>query len=134
MRCEWTYPPEEDQASIARADVGRRLSEARLGQDLLRDAEMVTDELVANAITHAGTEFRVALAVDDELVRIAVSDWDDRLPVMQVPTPEATSGRGLLIVATLALSWGFEATARDRTTGKTVWAVLAISPPGDRPL
>jgi anti-sigma regulatory factor (Ser/Thr protein kinase) len=134
MRWKCTYPPHEGEATAARADVARLLVEARLGQALRWEAAMVTDELVGNAIRHAGTEFTVTVEVDDEFVRITVSDWDPCPPVMTAVGPEATSGRGLVIVATLAMSWGFETTERDGTSGKAVWAALAIRPADDGPL
>jgi anti-sigma regulatory factor (Ser/Thr protein kinase) len=108
-----------------------------ISAELLADTATVTAELVGNAIRHArplpGEVIRVAwrLRADGAaaIVEVRVTDGGaERLPAPRVASPDATDGRGLAIVATLALRWGVE---RDGL-GQCVWAELggAVEPVG----
>ncbi len=102
--------------------------------DLSDDAELCMSELAGNAALHSGSAFlEVAVRVDGEGVTISVTDDgpvppDAVVPRLVVPEDgapvdpeaEATTGRGLGIVAVLATEWGVERTP----TGKCVWARL----------
>ena len=96
----------------------------------LDPARQVVAELAANAATHSrvpGRDFRLVLYVVGGTLRIEVTDTcGDRLPHPQAPTPDAESGRGLLLVETLADRWGVAHGPRPR---KTVWAELNLTPP-----
>ncbi|MDQ1046544.1 ATP-binding protein [Streptomyces sp. V4I2] len=95
----------------------------------LDPARHLVAELAANAATHSrvpGRDFRVTLYVVADTLRIEVTDTcGDRLPQPQVPTPDAESGRGLLLVEALADRWG---TAQGPHPRKTVWAELRLPP------
>ncbi|MGW2121264.1 ATP-binding protein [Streptomyces sp. SM1] len=97
-------------------------------------ASHVIAELAANAATHGrlpGRSFRLTLYVVGATLRIEVSDTrGDRMPVPQVPDTTAESGRGLLLVETLADRWGV---TEGRFPRKTVWAELGFSPPEPAP-
>ncbi|MFJ9028010.1 ATP-binding protein [Streptomyces sp. NPDC102274] len=88
----------------------------------------VVAELAANAVTHGrtpGRDFEVRLALSAVVVRGEVLDTrPDRLPrvpgLTLPPPPDATNGRGLLLVAAYADRWGWS--VRDAYTTKTVWA------------
>ena len=56
------------------------------------------------------------------VVRVEITDPDDRLPSMAAPDPDALGGRGLIIVNGLASAWGVEPTTKG---GKTVWFELS---------
>ncbi|MGW5774929.1 ATP-binding protein [Streptomyces sp. NPDC003863] len=92
-------------------------------------AAHIVAELASNAVTHGrvpGRDFRLAMSAADGTLRIEVTDTrGDRLPRTGHPTA-AESGRGLLIVAGLARSWGVRPGPVPR---KTVWAELALSQP-----
>lgn len=91
---------------------------------------LLAAELTANAVRHGhvpGRDFRLRLTVDADpdtsatSIRIEVTDTrTERLPALTTPTPDAESGRGLLLVAALATHWG--TTPRVAAPGKTVWA------------
>ncbi|KOV24347.1 hypothetical protein ADK58_20660 [Streptomyces sp. XY152] len=115
---------------------GARLARL-LGAEQLRSwglpmdpARQVIAELAANAATHgrvAGRDFRLTFYVVADTLRIEVTDTrGERLPELQPPSPEAESGRGLLLVEALADRWGV---SEGRFPRKTVWAELRLTPP-----
>ena len=63
-------------------------------------------ELVTNAVRHTRTLLRVDVLVTDRTVRVALTDDAPDLPILRNPDHDATHGRGILIVHTLARSWG----------------------------
>ncbi|MBB6473787.1 ATP-binding protein [Sphaerisporangium rubeum] len=80
---------------------------------------LVTGELVANAVTHAGTMLGVRIRTrDGAAVRVEVTDRDDRPPTLFAPGGSDESHWGLVVVAAIASRWGYERL----TTGKVVWA------------
>ncbi|MEV4786657.1 ATP-binding protein [Streptomyces tuirus] len=89
----------------------------------LDPAGQIVAELAANAVTHGrvpGRDFRLTLYVVGGTLRIEVTDTrGDRLPRLARPATDATTGRGLLVVAALADRWGVTPGPRPR---KTVWA------------
>lgn len=113
------------------ARLARRLAEQQLsawgieyGSGTARTVALVTAELASNVITHGrlpGRDFRLALRLLPHAVRIEVTDTrpERLLPALSPAHPDATTGRGLLIVDAYAHRWG--CTVRDACT-KTVWA------------
>ncbi|WP_431991524.1 ATP-binding protein [Streptomyces albogriseolus] len=93
-------------------------------------ARHVVAELAANAVTHGrvpGRDFRLGCYVVGHTLRIEVTDTrGDQLPQHQPPSPDAESGRGLLLVEALADRWGV---SEDRFPRKTVWAELRLTSP-----
>lgn len=88
---------------------------------VVETAELLTTELVTNAIVHVGCKSQLFIRAVGGVVRVEVSDPDGRLPAMAAPSVDALTGRGLMIVNGLASAWGVERTD-DR--GKTVWFEL----------
>ena len=88
------------------------------------DALVVVDELVANAVLHAGTEIELRFALQDDRLGIAVADRAPARPNVTRPGEAAESGRGLLLVDALARSW--QVLPR-RGGGKVIRAVLVAS-------
>ncbi|PTH86768.1 hypothetical protein C9J60_21415 [Streptomyces sp. A244] len=93
----------------------------------LDPAEQIVAELAANAATHGrvpGRDFRMTLYFVGGTLRIEVTDTrGDRLPHPARPAPDATTGRGLLLVAALADRWGVIPGPHPR---KTVWAEVGV--------
>jgi len=91
------------------------------------DAEIITSELVTNAVQHAcddgATTIGVALtqAGSPAAVTIIVSDSSPGGPVLRDTPPGSEQGRGLQIVKALSAHWGW----RQEGSGKAVFAVLA---------
>jgi anti-sigma regulatory factor (Ser/Thr protein kinase) len=111
--------------AIARALLRETLA-AWGGSPLLDDALVVADELVANAVLHAGTEMELHLTLLGGSLGIAVADRSPRRPALGRPGGGAESGRGLLLVDALADAW--QVLPR-HDGGKVVRAVLHEQPP-----
>ncbi len=104
---------------MARHFVRARLTAVGADAELVEDAELVTSELVTNAVMHAGTPVHVAVVVDDAGVTLEVHDRNAAPPRLgAAASPGARAGRGLGLVDALSSDWGF---ARGRG-GKVVWA------------
>lgn len=91
-------------------------------EDLADTALLVCSELVTNSVDHA-TSASMRLTVTrtaERSVRVAVSDRSRRLPMLLSGDSDGESGRGLILVDTLATKWGTD-TMR---WGKRVWADL----------
>jgi len=112
-------PPDLLAPSQARAVV-RDLLDQWGYRDLVDDAALVVSELVANAVEHAGATSVVLLNRGEGGVRIEVRDPGEGTPASQAPPGTAERGRGLMIVAALASSWGVQQAERS----KTVWVEL----------
>jgi anti-sigma regulatory factor (Ser/Thr protein kinase) len=98
------------------------------GADALCDvAELLSSELVTNAVIHARSTVELEAAYDDSSVlRIDVYDRspDDVERSPRTPADGAEGGRGLAIVARLAFRWGVDPCS----PGKRVWFTLANTP------
>ncbi|MFF3498456.1 ATP-binding protein [Streptomyces sp. NPDC003247] len=96
--------------------------------EVSENAQHVVAELAANAVTHGrvqGRDFGLRLLLLPEgVLRVEVSDERADRGLRIVPgSEEAEGGRGLVLVAVLARTWG----VTERETGKTVWAELPLS-------
>jgi anti-sigma regulatory factor (Ser/Thr protein kinase) len=108
-------------ASVARLFV-RCLCE-EWGVGVVADvAELLSSELVTNAVLHAQSNIELEAARTSKALRVDVRDAGvGRVEPEASPAPsEAEGGRGLSIVASLANSWGVEESAN----GKSVWFSL----------
>jgi anti-sigma regulatory factor (Ser/Thr protein kinase) len=97
-------------------------------RDRADEIELVTDELITNALMH--TEGAAVLTLrsfpgPDRRLRTEVEDSSSALPRRREAGASGVSGRGLLLVDRLADVWGVEA----RGGGKVVWCEFAV--PGD---
>jgi anti-sigma regulatory factor (Ser/Thr protein kinase) len=83
--------------------------------------ELLTAEIVTNAILHARTPLKLeVIEVAGGGVRVSVTDGNANPPVKKDYGPSSPTGRGLHIVEAMADRWGF-----DRSdSGKTVWFEL----------
>ena len=79
---------------------------------------LLVTEMVTNALVHTDGDAALELRHQDGVVRVLVTDSFSRVPHHRAQDPDATGGRGLLVVGALALEWGVEPSGE----GKTVWA------------
>ena len=106
----------------ARAFVTERLRRWDL-ESLVSDAELLTSELVTNAVLHARSDVTVTVAVADGVAEIGVTDRLERparAAVRAPGGPRAVAASGL--VDLVALEWGVAPLAG----GKQVWFRLDI--------
>jgi anti-sigma regulatory factor (Ser/Thr protein kinase) len=80
-------------------------------------AELLTSELVTNAIRHADSPVTVRAFHEPSRIRVEVEDASRSAPTVRHPAPDEPGGRGMLIVDRLADDWGAEL----HSGGKTVW-------------
>jgi anti-sigma regulatory factor (Ser/Thr protein kinase) len=86
-------------------------------------AELLTSELVTNALVHTDGDAVITATVTDRL-RVEVRDFVARRPQLRAPASDGTSGRGLMLVHSLADSWG----VLRHGVGKSVWFELGGGP------
>ncbi len=119
----WRYPPSAEVLG----DLRRRVHAVSTGWGLthgaVEDVVTIANELVSNAIEHAGTSVLVVLGVGADGVSIWVRDQSRRLPVLRSAEGDPTRGWGLCMVDVLA-SWGWTS----HPDGKTVWACVPHPP------
>jgi hypothetical protein len=84
-------------------------------------APQVLSELATNAALHARSSYTVKIELYDDGLLIEVTDGSSRLPRARNYAPDATTGRGMGLVAALSLEWGTTTVP----AGKTVWARVA---------
>jgi anti-sigma regulatory factor (Ser/Thr protein kinase) len=90
------------------------------------DAEIITSELVTNAVQHVcdngSKTIGVTLTAAERptAVTVAVSDSSPQGPIRRDTPPGGEQGRGLQIVEALSAHWGW----RREDGGKAVFAVL----------
>jgi anti-sigma regulatory factor (Ser/Thr protein kinase) len=90
--------------------------------DLEWELSQLLTEVVTNAVLHAGTTLRVVLEQDaaSGKLRCEVSDGSPVRPRLRRHSAEATTGRGLQLLESVATSWGVDPVG----VGKTVWFEL----------
>lgn len=117
--------PRASSVSTARKFVRHALTEG--GRDDLADAaELVTSELVTNALVHAGTHIDVSVVLRPDSVRVEIADGSPHLPAAREYGTIAGTGRGLVMVEELADCWGVARRDAGRT-GKVVWFEIGTS-------
>jgi anti-sigma regulatory factor (Ser/Thr protein kinase) len=85
---------------------------------------VVVSELVTNAIRHGGGCVGVDLQARETDVVVSVADGSSVLPRRRHPASGESNGRGILLIETLAASWG----VTEHHGGKRVWARLTPYP------
>lgn len=116
----WILANETRSVSLARRRVQQVLEDHQL-EDLIGTAELVVSELATNAVLHTDGPFGLGVEVQGPGVRLSVSDSSTVLPIVPAPSSSAAmTGRGLLLVRSLAAKLGFQPTAE----GKVVWAEI----------
>ncbi|MFF8033729.1 MULTISPECIES: ATP-binding protein [unclassified Streptomyces] len=116
--------------TLGRADLRAVPESRRALRELLRHwatpersevAELLTSELVTNAIVHTDHEAVLTAVVGPRGLRVEVRDFVAREPRPRLPcSDDGTHGRGLVLVESLADGWG----VRRHGVGKSVWFEL----------
>jgi PAS domain S-box-containing protein len=96
-------------------------------EEWLDAAQLAVSEIVSNAVLHAHTRFDVSGRVTRRSFRVEVRDRNPTLPSQRSHDREATTGRGMKLVAAVTSSYGVQPLGPD---GKVVW--FCIGDQGDR--
>lgn len=121
--CALDLASSADSPRIARDAVTGFLADLDLSEGSVADAELITSELVSNAVAVAsiGCGVQLRVVVDDGRLRIEVDDDGPGRPT--VGTGTELGGFGLQVVEALSERWGTDLASQH----KTVWAVLPVS-------
>lgn len=117
----WDFPPQPISVTAARNETAALLAELEIDQTY--EAEIIVDELAANAVVHAKTDFELIIERWQNGLRIIVRDLSKLKPYIQYPDALAESGRGLFMLADVADDWGYHPT----DDGKCVWANVFVN-------
>ncbi|MFF1274663.1 ATP-binding protein [Streptomyces marokkonensis] len=120
-------PPDIGAVSSARRRVVAivRDWDLPLLEDAVETLELLTGEVIANAVVHTGEGCQVTVSWDGLRVRLEVEDTKGgHLPGWAPAGLDEESGRGLQLVDGLAQKWGFRST----TDGKAVWFEIGNCP------
>ncbi|BCJ56385.1 hypothetical protein Asp14428_78600 [Actinoplanes sp. NBRC 14428] len=95
----------------------------RWGLDrLVAPASLIASELVSNVVDHASTMMTLRLTLRRHYLHISVRDGSSAEPALRSgASPDASSGRGLMLVDASAHAWGW----LPCEGGKVVWASLS---------
>ncbi|MCC9308979.1 ATP-binding protein [Kitasatospora sp. RB6PN24] len=116
---EWDVEPDAAAVPPARrlvVDVAR-FWRVPLSDDALRDVELCTGELLANAMEHTKARCKVTVRWNGLRLRVEIADSSPLAPDPDAAEDTVTGGRGLVLVEGLAQSWGWYPTE----VGKVVW-------------
>lgn len=127
-----TLQPGANAPSVARSFVAEH--RGLLADEVIEDAQLLVSEVVANAVQHGRPAVVLRVRSSPPGIGIAVADAGDAMPQHarnepHRPAPDATSGRGLAIVAALASAWGVIDAVP--LPGKTVWFELNAAAAAD---
>ncbi|WP_432571716.1 ATP-binding protein [Kineococcus sp. SYSU DK005] len=111
--------PDPGAARLARALVREALGEAGR-EEWVDAAELAVSELVTNAALHARTRVEVGVEVHPQHARVEVRDFNTVLPVQRHYGEQATTGRGMALVAAVSSDCGVTGSP----DGKVVWFEL----------
>ncbi len=93
------------------------LTSRRAAGQVVDTVELLTSEVVTNAIVHTRSAPALVVRLAGARVRVEVHDGSSAVPLVHRPDPYAESGHGMTIVSRLARAWGVDHVP----TGKRVW-------------
>ena len=123
VRCHRDLPMHDAAPSAARRFVRESCANWSVAQQVEEIAELLSNELVSNAVEHAHSSSRLTLTCTGSALRVSVRDYSPT----PIPRPRpidigAFRGRGLHLVAALSQSWG----VHQHSDGKTIWVSLQL--------
>ena len=92
--------------------------------DTRETLQVLTSEVVTNAIRHGGDDIVLSTILTSGEARIEVLDTSPETPQLGSPTSDAESGRGLVLLDALARAWGVRRVPG--RSGKVVWFTLPV--------
>jgi anti-sigma regulatory factor (Ser/Thr protein kinase) len=110
----------------ARLYVANVLTAWAVPDGLIYTAKLLTSELATNAVIHGqGSAFRLEVRSFGCCLGVEVVDDSVNSPILRAPADNTETGRGLLLVAEIADSWGYYFDGDH----KHVWFDLRITDP-----
>lgn len=129
LRAATQLPPARQSPGAARRFVAEILKRWQF-DSAIESAQLLTSELVTNAVLHAGTEVQIVLEAYDHTVHVEVIDLTKRPPVARyTPYDDLQTGRGLTLLDSVASAWGVNPLDR----GKSVWFDIDATRNADPP-
>ncbi|WP_405614367.1 ATP-binding protein [Streptomyces sp. NBC_00076] len=130
LRCVLPFEAAPAEVRLLRRAAVRQLT--RWGMPVAVDeAELLVTELATNVVKHVGEGASATLILEwrGERLRLEVHDKSPVSPSLRAPDCDRECGRGLHLLASLAVDWGTVLTA----VGKAVWCEIALgATPGCR--
>ncbi|HVE74527.1 MAG TPA: PAS domain S-box protein [Mycobacteriales bacterium] len=120
LECILELPPEPGSAAAARRAVRALVRECGHEQ-WLEAAELAVTELVTNGLLHAHTPLTLRAACGAEL-RVEIADSSPAMPVQRAYGEQATTGRGMGLVAAVTSDHGITPLPDG---GKAVWFIIS---------
>ena len=116
--------PSPQTGSVARGALRQLLESARIDEETRETAVLLATELVTNAVEHGRGTAYLDAAVQEQAIRLEVSDSSTVLPRPNTAVGDLDErGRGLMLIDALASRWGIS----PRPDGKTVWCELDLA-------
>lgn len=123
LRCVLPFEAAPAEVRLLRRTVVKQLS--RWGTPVAADeAELLVTELATNVVKHVGEGASATLILEwrGERLRLEVHDKSQAVPSLRAADCDEECGRGLHLLAALAVDWGTVLTA----VGKAVWCEISI--------
>jgi serine/threonine-protein kinase RsbW len=117
--------PTRQAPSLARQAL--RDCHANWPDETLHATLTVLSELVTNAVVHGDGVITVAIECRSDAVAVAVGDDGEGGPRIRNCSADADSGRGMVVVDSLASEWGVRPSSDG--AGKAVWARIGALAP-----
>ncbi|MEU5534163.1 ATP-binding protein [Streptomyces sp. NPDC020362] len=124
FRCVLPFEAAPAEVPLLRRAAVRQLS--RWGMPVApNEAELLVTELATNVVKHVGEGTSAALILEwsGERLRLEVHDKSPAVPSLKSSDCDEECGRGLHLLAALAVNWGTVLTA----AGKAVWCEIGLS-------
>lgn len=117
-------PAQRRSVAVGRHWVVKEAAELGVAGMANQVLELLTSELLANAVLHGPGDESIGLRLRycNDRVEIAVTDRATAPPVVVHAEPTAPSGRGMAIVEAMSSRWGVEQVSQ----GKSVWFELDL--------
>jgi anti-sigma regulatory factor (Ser/Thr protein kinase) len=132
----WELSPTPQSVGRVRRAVSSAAQAAGAEPASVELATLLASEVATNVVLHARTPYTVSVSAPEEAgssgrLRVAVSDQSGSMPSPRRHAPDATTGRGLRLLGTLAVDHGVE--VDQGGGGKTVWFEVPLrEASGDR--
>jgi anti-sigma regulatory factor (Ser/Thr protein kinase) len=93
--------------------------------EVIDTVELLVSELTANVVKHVGGRASLRIVRTGDVIRIEVYDANPtQAPMERDVDVDSTTGRGLLLVSSLATAWGYDRDSEQKCT----WAEIDVTP------